>query len=347
MFYSLMVSLTNFFRSISTFLLVFLGSFLFFRIFRFYFLKRLTKIADKSRVKFDDFVIKLIKAIKPFSYFLFSLYLGFQFLETSPLVQRIANAVFVLWLVIQLILLLQVLIDRLLKKYFLSQKKEEESKMAIQLIGQILKAVLWIVGLLLVLSNLGVNITSLVAGLGIGGVAVALALQNILGDLFSSFSIYFDKPFQVGDYIVVGQQSGIVQKIGLKTTRLMALQGEQIVISNRELTSSRIQNFRKMEERRVAFSLGLVYGTTSDQLKKIPLFIEEIIKRQEMARFDRAHFVSFDDSALSLEVVYYVLSQDYNVYRDLHQKILLAIKDKFAQEKIEMAYPTQTLYLQK
>jgi small-conductance mechanosensitive channel len=346
MFHSLIISLTNFFRSISTFLLVFLGSFLFFRVFRFYFLKRLTNLAQKSKVKFDDFVIKSIKAIKPFSYLLFSFYLGFQFLETSPFVQKIANAVFIVWLVIQVILLIQVLIDYLFKKYFLS-KGEEESKMAIHLIGQVLKGVLWVVGLLLVLSNLGVNITSLVAGLGIGGVAVALALQNILGDLFSSFSIYFDKPFKVGDYIVVGQQSGIVQKIGLKTTRLMALQGEQIIISNRELTSSRIQNFRKMEERRVVFSLGLVYGTTSDQLKKIPLFIEKIIKKQEMARFDRAHFVSFNDFALSFEIVYYVLSQDYTVYRNLHQKILLEIKDKFAQEKIEMAYPTQIVYLQK
>lgn len=346
MFYSLMVNLTNFLKSISTSFFVFLGSFLFFRIFRCYFLKRFKKMANKSKLKFDDFVIKLIEAIKPLSYFLLSLYLSFQFLKVSPLVSRFANAVFMIWLVVQLILLLQVLIDRLLKKYFLSQK-EEESKMAIQLIGQILKAVLWIVGLLLVLSNLGVNITSLVAGLGIGGVAVALALQNILGDLFSSFSIYFDKPFQVGDYIVVGQQAGIVQKIGLKTTRLMALQGEQIIISNRELTSTRIQNFRKMQERRVAFNLGLIYDTSLEKLKKIPQIVESIIKKEKDVRFDRAHFISFDDFALSFEVVYYVLSQDYTVYRNLHQNILLGIKEEFTKQGLVMAYPTQTLYLEK
>ena len=181
----------------------------------------------------------------------------------------------------------------------------------IKFLGTIIKVILWVAAGALVLDNMGYKITSLIAGLGIGGVAVALALQNILGDLFSSFAIYFDKPFKIGDFIVVGEYMGTVKKIGIKTTRIQALQGEEIVIPNNELTNAKVQNFGVMEKRRIVFSLGLNYNTPFDRLKKVPNFIKEIIENQKGAEINRVHFKSFGDFSLIYEIVYYVNSHTY------------------------------------
>ncbi|RMD61247.1 mechanosensitive ion channel family protein, partial [Candidatus Parcubacteria bacterium] len=170
-------------------------------------------------------------------------------------------------------------------------------------------------------------------------------VQNILSDLFSSFTILVDKPFVPGDFIVVGEHMGVVEKIGIKTTRLRALQGEEIVISNRELTATRIQNFKRMKARRVLFRIGVVYETPSELLEQIPDLVRDIIARQKNVAFDRAHFSSFDDSSLTFEIVYYVNSGDYKEYMDVHQRILFAIKREFERRGISMAYPTRTVYL--
>ena len=199
----------------------------------------------------------------------------------------------------------------------------------------------------MVLSNLGYNVTTLVAGLGIGGLAIAFALQKVLEDIFSSVSIYFDKPFEIGDFIIVGEQMGVVKKIGIKSTRIQALQGEEIVISNRELTSVRIQNFKRMEKRRVAFSFGVLYSTSNAKLKKAIEMVKKIVEKAEHADLDRVHFKAFGSSSLDFEVVYYLKSRDYNVYMDTQQEINFAIKEAFEKEKIEFAYPTQTIHLAK
>jgi small-conductance mechanosensitive channel len=240
----------------------------------------------------------------------------------------------------------QILIDYVVKK---RTKEEDEAgaKAAINLLNLIAKIVLWSFGLLFILSNAGINVTSLIAGLGIGGIAVAFALQNVLNDLFSSFAIYFDKPFVPGDFIIVGDKMGVVQKTGIKTTRIKALQGEEIVISNNELTSSKIQNFKKMEERRVLFNIGVTYDTPTEKLKRIPEMIKGIIEEEKLARFDRAHFNKFADSALSFEAVYYVESSDYAEYMDTNERIHFKLKEIFDNEKIEFAFPTQTIYLEK
>jgi MscS family membrane protein len=168
-----------------------------------------------------------------------------------------------------------------------------------------------------------------------------------LSDLFSSFAILFDKPFVPGDFIVVGNHKGTVLKIGIKTTRLRSPQGEEIIISNQELTSARIQNFKKMKERRVTFLLGVIYETPSDKFEKIPSMLKKIISSNAGARFDRAHFNSFGESALEFEVAYYILSAEYIDFLNLNQKIYYAIKRKFEEESIDMAYPTRTIYMQK
>jgi small-conductance mechanosensitive channel len=211
--------------------------------------------------------------------------------------------------------------------------------------GFVGRVLLWTAILFLALDNLGVNITALVAGLGVGGIAVALALQNILGDLFASFSIVLDKPFVIGDFIIVGEYLGTVEHIGLKTTRLRSLSGEQVVFSNSDLLNSRVRNFKRMFERRVVFTLGVTYQTHGQKLAAIPAIVREIVEAQDQARFDRAHFKSYGDFALLFEVVYYVLSPDYNVYMDVQQAINLEIFRRFQQEGIDFAYPTQTVYI--
>jgi small-conductance mechanosensitive channel len=207
--------------------------------------------------------------------------------------------------------------------------------------------VLWSVVLLLALDNIGVDVTALVAGLGVGGIAVALAAQNILRDLFASLSIVLDKPFVLGDFIIVGDQMGTVENVGLKTTRLRAISGEQLIFANTDLLESRIRNFKRMQERRVVFHVGVAYETPREKLAAIPGWIRSIVEAQPQVRFDRSHFQKFCDFSLNFETVYYVVVADYTVYMDAQQAINLALFEKFAAEAVEFAYPTQTLHVRR
>ncbi len=230
------------------------------------------------------------------------------------------------------------------------QKRMEEDAAAATSIGALRfvgKLLLWTFVLLLALDNLGIDVTALVTGLGIGGIAVALALQNVLGDLFASLSIVLDKPFVIGDFIIVGDFLGTVEHIGLKTTRLRSLSGEQLVFSNSDLLGSRIRNYKRMAERRIVFSFGVIYQTPHEKLARIPEMVREIIEAQEKARFDRAHFKAYGDSSLNFEVVYYVQVPDYLVYMDIQQAVNLELYRRFQEEGIEFAYPTRTLFIQR
>jgi small-conductance mechanosensitive channel len=205
--------------------------------------------------------------------------------------------------------------------------------------------VLWVVVTLMILDNFGINITTLVASLGIGGVAVALATQNILGDLFASLSIMLDKPFEVGDFIIVGDVLGSVEHIGLKTTRVRGLGGEQVVFSNGELLKSRIHNHKRMQTRRVAFVLRVAYGMPEDLLGRIPHIIREIVARTPNVDFERAHFFSWGQWSLDFEVVYHYRSPDYILHMDAQQAIFLEIYRRFQQEGIEFAHPLSIVRL--
>jgi small-conductance mechanosensitive channel len=216
---------------------------------------------------------------------------------------------------------------------------------ALSAMGVVGKILVWAAVLLLIIDNLGFDITALVASLGIGGIAIALAVQNILGDLFASLSIIVDKPFVNGDFIIVGDYMGTVEQIGMKTTRMRSLGGEQLIFSNQDLLQSRIRNYRRMEERRVVFELGVTYQTETEHIREIPEMIGEIIESTETTRFDRAHFNQFGDSALQFEVVYWVLSPDYAVFMDLHQSIILELLERLREQDIEIAYPTQTIHV--
>ncbi len=212
-------------------------------------------------------------------------------------------------------------------------------------LGFIARVVIWALVALLLLDNLGVDVTTLVAGLGIGGVAVALAVQNILGDLFASLSITFDKPFVEGDFLIIGEFLGSVEYIGIKSTRLRSLSGEQIVMSNADLLGSRVRNYGRMVERRVVFATSVTYETPVEKLERIPGMIREIVQAQAPTRFDRSHFAKHAAASLDFETVYYVLSSDYNRYMDIQQAINLQIHREFTRAGIEFAYPTQKLFL--
>jgi small-conductance mechanosensitive channel len=217
----------------------------------------------------------------------------------------------------------------------------------ISIISFIARTLIWALVLLLTLDNLGVNITALVAGLGIGGIAVALAVQNVLGDLLASLTITLDRPFVIGDFLIVDEFQGTVEYIGIKSTRLRSLGGEQIIIPNANLLSSRIRNYTRMMERRVVFTLGVTYETPRDKLERIPPAIRSIVEAEQNIRFDRAHFFRFGPASLDFEVVYIVLSPDYTQYMDIQQRINLKILETFEREGVEFAYPTQRLLLER
>lgn len=322
---------------------LFVGLFIVFRIFKSIVVARLKKLATKTANNFDDVLIEVIQGISWVFYLVVALYFPLKTLAFGEVFEKWLNGIFIVIVVWQVIRFILSLIEYGLGNF--AEKKG--AKTAFSGVRLVLKIVLWSIGLLLILSNLGFNVTSLVASLGIGGIAIALAVQNILGDVLSSFSLYFDKPFQVGDFIVLGENKGTVKKIGLKTTRLETLQGEELVISNNELTSSKIQNFKKMKKRRIVMNFGVVYETNSKKLKKINDIVKKIIDKTKDVDFDRSHFKEFGDFSLNFEVIFYVLSADYVDYMDKQQEINFAIKEAFEKEKIEMAYPTQTVYVSK
>lgn len=208
-----------------------------------------------------------------------------------------------------------------------------------------LRTLLWSVVLLAILSNVGVNITAFIASLGVGGIAVALAVQNILGDLFASLAIAVDKPFEVGDFVVVGSVSGTVQVIGLKTTRIRSLQGEQIVMSNTDLLKQTISNFRMLERRRIVFGFGVTYDTTPEQAEAIPGIVRKLIEAHPQLRFDRAHFKAFGASSLDYEVVYIVEDPAFSVYMDMQQAVNLGLMRELKALGVEFAFPTRTVHI--
>ncbi len=325
---------------------IFVGLLVVLKIFQVVVLVRLKKLAEKTKTEVDDVLIKIVRSIKPPFYLALAVYFALKAIEVAEFLWQVVTVLLIAVVVYQITIAFNVLVD-----YLLSRAREKEAdrgtRAAIQLIGKITKGIIWVIAVLMALANFGVNITSLIAGLGIGGVAVALAAQNILGDLFSSFVIYFDKPFTIGDFIIVGEKMGTVEKIGIKTTRIRALEGEEIVFSNKELTSAQVQNYKKMDERRATFTFGVVYGTPHGKLDKIPEIAEEAVKEVNDVEFNRGFFKKFDDSAITFEVVYYVKKADYNLYAKRNQEIAFGLKKKLDKEGIEMAFPTQTVYLKK
>lgn len=274
-----------------------------------------------------------------------ALYAGTTLLDLPDSAHRLIRSAFIIALFIQLALWADRIAAAVLAWRFEPLTGKSAMRNALSVIQFIVRVAVWSLALLLIFQNLGFDITALVAGLGVGGIAVALAAQSVLGDLFASLAIILDRPFEVGDFIVFGDQSGTVEKIGIKTTRIRSISGEQIACSNSDLVKTRIHNFKRMNERRVVLALGVTYDTPADKLERIPGMVKTIVEAQDRARFDRAHFRSFGPSALEFEVVYWALSADYNVFMEVQQGVNFAVFRAFENEGIEFAYPSQTLYV--
>jgi len=322
------------------------AAYLVMEIVRTYGLHLFQKWSQKTRNVVDDYLVRqLRRSTKRLFIVIFALYAGKLALRFPPRAGLIADNV----ALITIFVLTALWANAMIKFWFnrrVQQKVAEDPEGSSSYIALsfLVRLALWTVVALAALSNLGVNISTLLAGVGVGGVALALASQTILGDLFSSFAITLDKPFRVGDYIVVGDFMGNVEHIGLKTTRVRSISGEQLVFGNSDLLKSRIRNYKRMQHRRIVFSLGVTYETSYDQLAAIPEMIKGIVESQPLVRFDRAHFSRYDDSALTIEVVYYVDSPDYTTYMDVQQAINLAIFKAFEEAGIAFAYPTRTVY---
>ena len=323
---------------------VFLATILATWIFKKYVLRLLKKAATKTATTFDDQVVDILNHIPKAFYIILGLYVSTRTLTLPTWVSNTFYYLFIAVAIYYVVKLAQLFIDLVVKNISQARGEDTETSMLLMM-GRIIKGVLWVVAMLVLLANLGVEITPLIAGLGIGGLAIAFAFQNILEDLFSSFSIYFDKPFEIGDFIIVGDDMGIVKYIGLKTTRLNTLQGQELIISNRELTSTRINNYKRMERRRIVFHIGVEYGTPLDKLQHINQIMSDIFAHIDLVDLDRSHFKEFGDFSLNYEIVYYINSKDFVDYMNAQQEINFRIVEHFREHGIGIAFPTQTLHL--
>jgi small-conductance mechanosensitive channel len=306
-----------------------------------------TSLSGKTRTYVDDVVRESLARTRTFFILFISIYAGSRVLLTTPDVARAIATLVVLVVITQIGIwgnaAINTVVESETKRRLATDPNSVTTLGAIGFLGRLL---LWVLLVLMAIDNFGYDVTALLAGLGIGGIAVALAVQNILGDLFASLSIVLDKPFEVGDFIVVDDKSGTVERVGLKTSRIRALSGEQLVFSNSDLLSARIQNFKRMFERRVVFTLRVSYATPRHLVAEVPRIIRGAIEEQDNTRFDRAHFATYGDDALVFEAVYYMTVPDYNPYMDTQQAINLRIHEEFEKRGIEFAFPTRTVLLQ-
>src|SRR5688572_3355250 len=309
--------------------------------------RRLAKVAERTATTADDAVVDLLRRTRYFFIITAAVAGGMLFVDLPPRAQSIGRVLGTIALILQIAMWGNGLITFWFRNY--AERKAESDLASRTTIGAftfVAKALLWIMLALVALNRLGFDVTALITGLGVGGIAIALAVQNVLGDLFAALAIVLDKPFVVGDTISVDTFTGTVEHVGLKTTRLRSLTGEQLIFSNADLLKSRIRNHKRMQERRVLFVLGITYETPPDLVARVPTILREVIEAQSPVRFDRSHFSGFGDSSLNFETVYFVLTPDYATYTNINQAVNLAILRRFAEERIGFAYPTRSVFIQ-
>jgi small-conductance mechanosensitive channel len=307
---------------------------------------RLQKLAQRTSTDVDDLAVDLIRRTRFYFIIAVCLVAGTLALDLPPKWESARHLFIVIAVLLQLGVWGNGLITYWIERYVRRTGRTGSTATTLTAIGYLGRGILWSLLLLLALDNLGFEITTIITGLGIGGIAIALAVQSILSDLFGALSIVLDKPFVVGDTITIDNFTGTVEHIGLKTTRLRALSGEQIVMSNTDLLKSRIRNYQGQRERRQVFVVSVQYDTPADAAERIPSIIREAVQAQPLARFDRSHLMRFGESALDYETVYFIQSGDYNAFMDTQQAINLTLLRRFAEEGIQFAFPTRTVVVQ-
>ena len=309
---------------------------------------RLKDLAAKTETDLDDLAIELINTISPLEYGIIALYLAVRHLNRAAALDKAFTFIILIVFSYRGIMLSQRLLNYWINKIVAQRGLSESAKKSVVHSTQvILRALIWAAAALFVLDNLGVNVSAVLTGLGIGGVAVALAAQAILGDLFNFFVILLDKPFNIGDFVVSDSVSGTIEHIGLKSTRIRSISGEMVVVSNSNLLSSRIRNYKDLDKRRVLFKTGVEYKTGPEKLRKIPALIKAAVLGRAGTEFERSNLYITGDYSIDFETVYYIASGDYKLYMDTQEQVLLAIIEGFAKEGIAFAYPTQTLFVNK
>ncbi|MDZ7779041.1 MAG: mechanosensitive ion channel family protein [Gemmatimonadota bacterium] len=336
-------SLGGWLAALATVLLVYVGL----RFIAGFVVGRLFRLAPGTSTYWDDVITHALKRTKAFALLAVAVFSGGLVVTLPARLESLIEHIAILAVLVQVGIWISAGIKHWIAVTREARAAEDATAvMTMNVIGIAARIVLWSMVLLLALDNWGVDVTALVAGLGVGGIAVALAAQNILGDLFASLSIVLDRPFVLGDFLIVDEMLGSVEEIGLKTTRIRSLSGEQLVFSNTDLLSSRIRNYGRMFERRVVFEIGVTYQTPREQLKAIPKMIRGAIEEHgDEVRFDRAHFKKYGDFALVFETVYYVMGPDYAKYMDIQQAVNFRVHELFEASGIEFAYPTQTLFV--
>lgn len=310
--------------------------------------RRLARLAKRTETRIDDLFLEVVNRTKFLFLLVLGLYAGAYVFALPEDLRDLVESVIVVAFLIQAAIWGSHLVAGWLARQARRRMAEDAAgATTLSVLGTPARIVVWVIAALIALDTLGIDVTALIAGLGIGGIAIALATQNILGDLFASLSIVLDKPFVVGDYIVVGDQMGTVERIGLKTTRVRSSSGELIIFSNADLLQSRVRNHKHMVERRIVFGFGVVYQTPIDKLEEIPGILREIIEAQDHTRVDRVHFKSLGDFSLDFEAVFYMTVPAYAVYMDTQQAINLALMRRFESLGVEFAYPTQTVFLER
>lgn len=308
--------------------------------------RRLEKVAGRTANPYDDFLLEVVRRTRGYFLFFLALIAGTRGLTLPGSFGRALETAMIVIALMQAGVWVNALI-RAWVDHYLAQRAasaEPANLATVRALGFIARFVVWTLLLVTALDSLGFKVSALVTGLGVGGIAVALAVQNILGDLLAAMAIVLDKPFVVGDYIVVDTFSGTVEHIGLKTTRVRSLGGEQIIFSNAELLKSRVRNYKRLVERRIAFFTDVRYDTPPAVIARIPALLQELVEAQEPVRFDRSHFAAFGESALRFETVYHVLDADYKRYMDIQQAINLGLLERFAAMGVEFAFPSRTVY---
>jgi len=334
-------------NSIENYLLALLFIFsviLIIKVFDKFVLEKMDLFIERFSQSFSVLLKKIIKKrIYALLYFI-AFYLAFKELNIDARINYFINLTLMILTVIFVVLASLDVITYSLKKYWAKKHRSEEQQKVLSISLLIIKVVIWIIAFLFILDNLDIQITGLITGLGIGGVAIAFAAQNILTDLFNYFTIFFDKPFDIGDFIITGEYKGSIEHIGIKTTRIRSLSGEQLIISNTDLVNSRINNYKRMKQRRINFSFGLTYDTPLEKLKKVPGIVEEIIKSIDKTEFDRTFFTEFAASSLLFQVVYFVKDSDYKIYQGIQQQINFQLKEELEELGVSFAFPTQTIH---
>lgn len=302
------------------------------------------RIVRRTKSTADDAMLAIVTSVRTPFYVILALYASTRLLTLPPLIEQALNVAFLIAFAVQGIRIAERVIVFLVERVWLQAGQNPD-----EILGPLrmfLRLLLGALAILLVLSNLGVNVTSLIAGLGIGSVAIGFALQEVLSDVFNSLSLYFDRPFRPGDFIIARNVMGTVKRITFNSTRLVSLQGEEIVIPNKDISNEWVQNFRQMRTRRVAFTIGVTYDTPSVRLKEIPGIIEKLIRSIDTTRFDRVHFYKFGEYSLDFEIVYYVESDDFVTHRNIQQTLNLGILDEFEKRGIEIALPTRRVVME-